>query len=221
MSPISNKILLCFAVKQEARFCVDWPATKQGLRILLTGMGGGNARKTVRAALTRARPKLVLSCGFAGGLNPKLPHGAVLFQTEGLHELDEALEEAGAQRAKFVSQERVVITAEEKRALWQKTGADAVEMESDAIWAICRQLTIPCATVRVILDPARKSLPFDFNQIMTEDKRLDGFKLALGILKSPVAIPGLLLLQSQSRRAARRLARVLEAGLSAFAVRNL
>ena len=53
------------------------------------------------------------------------------------------LEKLGALPARFYCHRRVAITAAEKRALWQQSGADAVEMESSVIRTICREFRIP------------------------------------------------------------------------------
>jgi hypothetical protein len=101
---------------------------------------------------------------------------------------------------------------EQKRALWQATGADAVDMESQVICALCRELQIPSAIVRVILDTADTNLPLDFNQFLTADQQLDIPKLTRTVLMSPQKVPALLRLQQEGKAAAQKLGEVL-AGL--------
>src|SRR6185503_20338017 len=99
---------------------------------------------------------------------------------------------AGACPVKFHCVDRVAITVDEKRELWETTGADAVEMESQIIRAICRAHGIPSATIRVISDAAQENLPLDFNALMTGDHELNYPRLVLALLSSPRKIPALL-----------------------------
>jgi adenosylhomocysteine nucleosidase len=208
--------LVCFAVKEEAAAFKRQAGASARLHIVVTGMGRRNAQQALRDALASFSPKLVLSCGFAGGLDPALPGGAVVFDADAEAGLGPALLAAGARPARFHCHDRVAATAAEKGAMRQATGADAVEMESGAIRAVCRERNIPSATVRVILDTAGEDLPIDFNALMSPDYRLDGGKLARALLTSPGAIPGLLRLQRQTRAAGQSLARVLAAILGNF-----
>jgi adenosylhomocysteine nucleosidase len=116
---------------------------------------------------------------------------------------------AGAKPARFHSVERIATTVGEKSKLRDQTRADAVEMESAAVHAICRERGIPCATVRVISDTAGEDLPLDFNQIARHDLSLDYLKLALAIARSPGKIRALMRLQRQTQTAAENLAQVL------------
>ena len=227
-------LLLTFAVKHESRPFLGIVGTRSDPRVLLTGIGPRNAEEAIRKALADRSPKLVLTCGFAGGLNPELPTGTVVFSTDdssrrrgneadyplniqapppyvGGYEpcLSAALLAVGARPAKFHCAEKVAVTAEEKRALWASTGADAVEMESGVIRAICRDHNIPSATVRVISDAANEDLPFDFNRLMDANQNLSYGKLAMASLKSPGKIGALLKLQKHTRLAAEKLAEVL------------
>lgn len=201
-------VLVCFALKEEAAPFHKISATQANITILLTGIGRRNASKAVHDFLAAQSPQLVFTCGFAGGLNPALDTGAVVFDTS-QPELRETLLAAGARPVKFHCASRIAITTREKHALRSTTGADAVEMESEAIHAVCRERGIPCATVRVISDSANEDLPLDFNQLARHDLTMDYCKLALALAKSPGRIPALLRLQQNCRRAAGRLAEVL------------
>jgi adenosylhomocysteine nucleosidase len=149
-----------------------------------------------------------LTCGFAGGLNPDLKLGDVVFETS-----DETLRAkllgAGAKPSKIFCADRIATTVAEKKKLRAETGADAVEMESAAIHAVCRERGIPCATVRVISDTASEDLPLDFNALAKPDKNLDFGKLFLAIAKSPGKISALMELQKKTKFAAEQLAGVL------------
>jgi adenosylhomocysteine nucleosidase len=199
-----ERVLFCFAVDQEARY-----VTRPGMEILVTGMGRENAERALHTALKRQPPQLVLTCGFAGGLNPYLKSGTVIFSADDDTGLTQLLLDAGACPVKFHCANRVAVTVEEKRQLWDETGADAVEMESGIIRAICRAHGIPSATVRAISDSAGENLPLDFNAVMTADARIDYGKFIRSIVVSPRRIGGLIRLQRQCQLAAKNLAAVL------------
>ena len=200
--------LICFALKEEAAPFRKIAAGKTGITILPTGIGRQNAEKSLREFLATHSPKLVLTCGFAGGLNPELKLGDVIFETS-----DETLRTkllgAGAKPLKIFCADRIATTIAEKRKLREQTGADAVEMESAAIHAVCAERGIPCATVRVISDTANEDLPLDFNALAKPDMRLDYGKLFLAIARSPGKIGTLMELQRKTKFAAEQLAAVL------------
>lgn len=204
LPPDVERVLFCFAVEQEAKYL-----SRAGMDILITGMGRENAERSLHSHLKLRVPQLVLSCGFAGGLNPYLSVGTVVFAGDEDAGLTPALLRAGACPVKFYCAERVASTVEEKRRLWEETGADAVEMESQIIRAICRAHGIPSATIRAISDAAHENLPLDFNLFMTAEQRIHYGKLILNLVMSPRRISGVLRLQRQTQLAARRLAAVL------------
>jgi adenosylhomocysteine nucleosidase len=210
--------LICFALKEEAapfrKIATRKTATAQAdLSILLTGIGRQNAQKSMREFLAANSPKLVLTCGFAGGLNPELKLGEVIFELAGPAANDQKLAAnlaaAGAKPAKIFCAERIATSIAEKKKLRAETGADAVEMESASIHAVCRERGIPCATVRVISDTAGEDLPLDFNTLSKPDKNLDFGKLFLAVAKSPGKIGALMELQKKTKLAAENLAEVL------------
>ena len=208
------QILVCFAVKEELRPFQKFARARPELQVLLTGMGRRNAAHALGKEVVRDKPKLVLTGGFAGGLNPHLDSGAVLFAGEATPAQEAALAAARAQRGTFYCAERVATTAREKAELRLRTGADAVEMESAIICQKCQELGIPSLTVRVILDAANEDLPLDFNRVLNSRDELEVGKVVRELVRAPGRLPALLRLQRQSARAARRLAQVLEAALA-------
>lgn len=217
-------ILVCFALTEEARPFRRRVRGHDGVRVLVTGMGRSNAAAAIVLAIEERRPALVLTCGFAGGLDPALRHGTVVFEPGDASGPESArpqprstesqvvlgrLEAAGARRGRFDCAGRIAVTASEKHALRTATGADAVEMESAAIHDVCRAAGIPCVTVRVISDEANEDLPLDFNALMTADHKLDLKRLIWRAMCSPGLAGGLLRLQRRSGAAAERLAEVL------------
>ncbi len=201
----AGDVLVCFAVAREA----GPRARASGARILVTGMGQRNAEASLTRALLAAKPAAVFTCGFAGGLHPALRPGDIVFDHDSELNLTAPLLELGARPARFRLAQEVVAKAEEKALLHALTGADAIEMESVALRALCRKAGIPSATIRVILDAATEDLPVDFNRLMTRRMRLSYLRLAWLILQRPGVIAGLRKLQTASAEAARRLDAVL------------
>lgn len=203
-------ITVCFALKEEAAPFRKIAAEKKDVSILIVGIGRENAEKSIRKHLAANSPELVLTCGFAGGLNPELKLGEVVFEIGNPQSpINNRLAGSGAKPVKFFCADRIATTVAEKKKLREETGADAVEMESAAIHAVCTERGIPCVTVRVISDTANEDLPLDFNALAKPDKSLDFGKLAWAIARSPGKIGSLMELQKKTSFAARQLASVL------------
>lgn len=202
------QVLVCFAVREEA---LSFTAPINPVTdILLTGIGRQKASQTVTRYLASHKPGLVLTCGFAGGLKPGHELGRVLFDDSEGGPFRARFTSHGAQPGRFVHSDRVLTTAREKARLFESTGGDAVEMESSAVAAACRERGLPIIIARAISDTAEEDLPMDFNRFSRADGSLSMPRLLLGIARSPSAIPELITFQSRLRQAARRLAESLQ-----------
>jgi adenosylhomocysteine nucleosidase len=208
-------VLVFFALKEEAAPFHKIAVGKPGVATLTVGIGRKNAEKALRKFLSGTSPQMVFICGFAGGLNPKFKVGDVVFEIGNLKpDMGNRLVIAGAKKALFFCADKIATTVAEKKKLFDKTGADAVEMESAGIRAVCYERGIPCGIIRVISDTANENLPLDFNALAKPDKSLDFNKLALAVAKSPWKIGALMKLQKETSFAAKQLAAILDKVIS-------
>ncbi|MGC8990030.1 MAG: hypothetical protein ACP5MD_07910 [Verrucomicrobiia bacterium] len=207
--------LFCFAVPIEARPFIRAAGARWPDAVLITGMGRSNAGKALRRRLAEDKPDRVISCGFAGALNPSLKVGDIVFDPGQSPGLDRVLAGEGGHRARFCCVDTVVCKASDKCLLRGSTGADAVDMESGGLSEVCREANLGFAIVRVVSDSADEDLPVDFNRFVTPEDTIDFRRLVLWTAVRPAVMMKLLSWRRRLRSAANRLARVLIAvGLS-------
>jgi adenosylhomocysteine nucleosidase len=178
-------IAVTFALPQESqdfrRVLTAVETVKAGSRVFLraqlagvevcvwhSGVGPQAAAENVAAFLAGQRPRLLISTGFAGGLDPRLVTGDLLvaenFSAPELLAQSRALLK-GNPHAFFgglTSQAQTAETVAAKAALAQETGALGVDMETAAIAAACAQAGVPLLAARAISDSALEPLPVPF-----------------------------------------------------------
>lgn len=189
------------------------------VRVLLTGIGTEAASRAMSWAL--ATPTDVcISSGFAGALRPSAKVGDVLAARvvrRAGRELAvasdrELMAAAGALGAgcvdRFLTSERLVVSAEEKLELAPE--ADAVEMESFAIMVEAARRGVRAVSVRAVSDTADASLPYDFDRVRDDCGKLRLGGLLLEIARQPQRIPALLRLAGNCQFAAKQLAVFLD-----------
>ncbi|HTI70874.1 MAG TPA: hypothetical protein VMF06_12975 [Candidatus Limnocylindria bacterium] len=183
------------------------------LTLVVTGMGPVHARKTAERILEAGENQVVWTCGYAGGLNPELGVGAVVYSADAGFPFQGGLAAGLARQARLVTIDTVAVSRSDKAALRSRSGADAVDMESAIIREIAALRGIPSATVRTVSDTADQDLPLDFNALSTSAGGIHPFKLALALIGAPQKIPRLIRFGGETARAAEALAEVLEKAL--------
>jgi adenosylhomocysteine nucleosidase len=118
-----------------------------------TGIGGESATRVAREVLDRHKGAIWIGAGFAGALAPGLGAGDVVME-------DHFEKEGGPRR--IISRDLPVETVEEKAALFRATGAQAVDMETEALAAVCAGGGTSLMAVRAVSDTAQESLPVPF-----------------------------------------------------------
>lgn len=138
------------------------------VRLLATGIGPERAASALSGIAGMPPGGLVVSAGFAGGLNPRLRAGdLVAAQLTPCPDAEQALRRAATRLGiiprfgEIAHSPRVLREATEKRALGERTGALAVDMESAAIASWARERALPALALRVVLDDADFSMPPD------------------------------------------------------------
>jgi len=191
-------------------------------RLRLSGLGSHNARRAA-AELADCGVTVLLSWGSAGGLDPGLTPGTLVLPEYVLTADGQRFETAAAWRAKLhelvsrrlevhtgplVQSPHPVTTAEQKRALFARTGAVAVDTESAAIAEVAAMRGLAFVAVRAVLDPATRGLPQSAVAAVDCSGRLIVMALMRGLLRRPADLPGVLRLSSDLRVARGTLATV-------------
>lgn len=170
----------------------------RGQGVLAFAGGGDPARLALmlQGALDRGA-KGVISFGIAGGLAPGYAPGQTIV-AEGVHadgqrfatdrhwveRLSRHLPHA--RRGDLVGVDRIVAGAGSKAALFEATGAVAVDMESHIAARLAAQYGVPFAALRIVADPAQRTLP----EAATVGMRSDGSMDARAVMRSLVRRPG-------------------------------
>jgi len=155
-----------------------------GLRVGYVGVGAVAARARIRLLFSESLPTMACAAGFAGGLDPRLVVGDLVIETRlsdaslvtvgqaALHSEFAPADGAIANRANashgshvrvwsgpIVSASAPIESAAEKKAWHTRTGAIAVDMETETLADECRIAGVPFLALRVISDDASSDLP--------------------------------------------------------------
>ncbi|HEY1637763.1 MAG TPA: hypothetical protein VGF62_04505 [Rhizomicrobium sp.] len=183
-------------VAAESRELVSIPRREAWILV-----ANGPGRGLVRAALEERRDvEGIVSTGFCGALDPSLRVGDIVVSRGAVRSPLPFVE------GEVVTLDRVTITAAEKRALREKTGAAAVEMEADAVQAKAREWGVEFRCVKVVSDAAQEDMPLDFNRYRDADGRFSRGRIAMAAMAHPFRLaPALMRLDKNCRSAAQKL----------------
>ena len=141
---------------------------------VVSGAGVAAAGQAATVLLEGHAPGLLVSAGFAGGLDPALARGALVLATgavrEGAPRLPLArpasLLPAASTDVDIVTVDSIVATIAAKRDLRAATGAAIVDMETHAVAAAAAAARFACASVRIVSDAAGDELPADIARLV-------------------------------------------------------
>ena len=154
--------------------------------VIHTGVGAKTCRERMEIILRRERFHYLISTGFAGALEKDLRVGHLLvaenFSSPQLRDSPQlALADETTFIGKLLSVQRMVEATGERESLNKKTGAAAVDMETETIAELCAAHELPMLSVRAISDTAAEPFPapahvlFDIVKQKTDFLRLGGY----------------------------------------------
>ena len=186
----------------------------------MVGVGGGFPDGAARAAeaLVARKAVALISFGLAGGLNPSLRPGAILvpqsvIEDREIFSCDYKLIEmlGGATSKSMMSAKRVAETAYDKNAMFGRTNAEAIDLESGAVGRVARARNIPFAVLRAVADPAKSDLPPAALIALNGAGEIGFLAVLASVLKRPAQIPALLQLAKDAAKARAALVQKLKA----------
>ncbi len=208
-------------LKAEAD-CLSPLATPDKARIAVSGADAFRARAGA-AALAIGGIGGLVSFGLSGALMDRLkpgdlilastvtaPDGAVLEADTTWAQAVTARARAGGLRlqpAPICGSQVIVRTPQDKRRLHADTGAWAVDMESHCVAEIAAARGLPFLALRVIADPADRTIPATAAVGVGEDGRLRPVPVLAALVKRPSDLPGLLKIRKDSQVALDALSR--------------
>jgi adenosylhomocysteine nucleosidase len=208
--------------RMEADGCPAFSTTIDGMRldVLLTGIGGRKAWIKATKIIWNGDTEICISSGLAGGLREEHRPEEVFVARNVhpsswktvVHSAADLVDIAAISGAKIVgdlySADRVVLLSSDKRELGKV--ADAVDMESGDVLHEAAAFGAKVVAVRAISDSVEENLPLDFNRVTTDTGDVSMPRILGEVAQSPASIPALIRFGKQSRRAAEKLAFVLE-----------
>jgi len=210
----ARPILIVTGLVQEARI-----AAGPGMAVICSS----SDPQQLRALLTVFDPTTirgVISFGVAGGLDPSLRSGDIVVATEvmagdarwlaGLSLSEQQIASIALGRRRVVrgglaGVEKVVVAQSCKAALRSETGAAAVDMESHIAAAYAAENRVPFAALRVIADPATRTLPALARNAIKPNGEIDLRKVLSGLARNPKSLRALVSTGLEFNRALRSL----------------
>jgi adenosylhomocysteine nucleosidase len=195
--PEGCRIAVVAALEREVwPFIKDWPTSrkeyegrafkffeKDQVVVVCGGMGSEAARRAAEAVISLFGPALVVSAGFAGGLDPALPAGHTLTPRHVVDAGDGSRTDSGHGEGVLVTF-GTIADAEQKAKLAKAYGAHAVDMEAAAVARAAQAHGVKFLACKVVSDSSDSRLP-PIARFIGEDGHFHGLKFLVFIALRP------------------------------------
>jgi nucleoside phosphorylase len=231
-----NQIRKQMFVKEQLKleYADIWVGSWEGASIYLirTGMGKKLALSAMKKVLSRTVPALVISIGYAGGLDSRLKAGDLIVADQVL-DLNEKTSVSKSfpvnqqqldlfqkltfqkkimvYRGVLITVNQVITASSDKQELGESHKALAVDMETSSLIAHAIEKNIPFFSLRAISDTMEQSL-INISPYVDNQGKVSKIKAGWYAAKHPNIIKKFIYLRSQSQKATVNLTE----GLSTF-----
>jgi adenosylhomocysteine nucleosidase len=186
-------IAIVFALEFESAVF----AAKQTRQLLVStwqlgAMGAGTA-EVLAKKLAQTRPHLIVSAGFAGGLQPGLKVGDLVL---GVNYSDAAIASRLVlsprwQRGNLLTADAIVEKGENKRKLGEESGCLVADLETAHLARVCAEHNIPMVSVRCVSDAVEDDMPVPASVLLNpETGRPDSLGLFRHLITNPACVVG-------------------------------
>lgn len=204
------------------------PGERVGRHVATVGIGH-EATPALKRLLDTAHPTVVLSLGFAGGLEPKAGTGDVVVCTT-VRRVDaepiefdaapvlSALRDAGISHEPdtLLTVDKPLLTQPEKWRARADSGAAVADMEGFALAEAAKERGIAFHAIRVVLDKLNQDLPAFVGKIIADGGRGEWRHSLRALAAQPTLAGQMLKLASQARQARQSMARAVRAVVPAL-----
>lgn len=202
------------ALPFEGRFL-----TAHGFLVHVSGVGAECAAHGARYLIDQGA-KALISWGIAGGLEPTLRTGCIVIPDKiidlksNVYTTDEYLKKQIKQKLQLhlpsyhgplLQTDQVITSVQEKKNLFKKYQAHAIDMESAAIAGAAKEANLSFTAIRVIIDSAHMSLPHWLPHSFNDKNKLHAGRFISGMCRYPLTWHALMKLVFNSIAARRSL----------------
>jgi adenosylhomocysteine nucleosidase len=182
--------------------------------LTFAGVGREKATEGARRLLAEGAQALV-SFGVCGGLAPHIRAGDLVLAdavvtADGRFETDRPWRAAidgqvanamAVVGGALLGVDAMIASVDAKKALYEATGAVACDMESHAVAAVAQEAGVPFAVLRAVSDPDTHDVPGWVLKCLTGDGGISYRRLLKAIARRPLAVPAVIKLGSNSKKA--------------------
>jgi nucleoside phosphorylase len=209
------------AVSREGVETIRGHLHRKSIVVIHTGVGKKISRERMETILRRERFEYLISSGFAGALEKDLQVGQLLvaenFSSPALLGSPKlVLADDKTFLGKLQTVPRMIETVVEREDLNKRTGAAAVDMETEILAEVCAAHDLPMLSLRAISDTASEPFPAPADVLFDVAKqKTDFFRLGSYLITHPAAFARLNAFRERVAVARKALAGALDSILRA------